>query len=265
MTLSTSGYTVGSNRPLTHARILWAPITGAVTADGAGGDLAANDYTWQRWTADTYPASWTITTDANADVDTLFIAGHNLGSVGATVVVATSTITSGLVVSRATVVPTDDSTIAVMFSQSTGAPHVVRRVRVTISGGTGPAQVGIIRAGKALQMEQPVFGGVRPIGLNRVIETRAAISETGQWLGRTIQRRALSTEMVWEHLRAAWYRANFEPFARVLPVRPFGLIQNPARMPESVAWCWTDAAPKPSNMGVRDFMTVELPITGFLE
>jgi hypothetical protein len=152
-----------------------------------------------------------------------------------------------------------------MISNSTGAPHGVRRVRVTISGASGPAQIGIIRAGVALQMEQPVFGGVRPIGLNRVIETRAAISETGQWLGRTIQRRSLSSEMVWQHLRASWYRANFEPFARALPVRPFGLIQNPARMPESAAWCWTDASPAPENMGMRDYMSVSLPITGFLE
>jgi len=32
-----------------------------------------------------------------------------------------------------------------------------------------------------------------------------------------------------------------------------------------VAWCWTDESPRPVNMGVRDFMSVELPITGFLE
>ena len=43
MTLSLSGYTVGANAPLTHARILWAPISGVISGDGAGAALAGND------------------------------------------------------------------------------------------------------------------------------------------------------------------------------------------------------------------------------
>jgi hypothetical protein len=114
-------------------------------------------------------------------------------------------------------------------------------------------------------MQQAVFGGVQPIGLNRIVETRHSMSETGQWLGRTIQRQARRTQMDWAHLTADWYRANFEPFSLALPQTPFGLIQNPARMPESVAWCWTDDTPTPSNMGIKNLMQVSLGITGYLE
>jgi hypothetical protein len=71
--------------------------------------------------------------------------------------------------------------------------------------------------------------------------------------------------MSWMHLTAEWYRANFKAFAEALPQTPFGLIQNPSKMPESVAWCWTDQVPQPENMGIRDFMQVSLPVTGFLE
>jgi hypothetical protein len=265
MTLSTSGYTVGSNKPLTNARILWSPITGTITAGGTGGDLAANDYTFQRWACGALPATWTLETAADGSVDTVFIAAHNLGSTGSTVTIGTSSATSGSFTTRATIVPTDDSTIAAMFNTGAGAAHTIRRIQISISGASSAVQIGIIRAGVALQMERPVFGGVRPIGLNRLAETRHAMSETGQWLGRTIQRQALATEMSWQHLSSAWYRANFDAFARALPQTPFGLIQNAARMPESVAWCWTDSVPAPENMGVIDLMSVSLPITGYLE
>lgn len=264
MTLSTGGYTAGSNQPLNHARILWAPVAGTITAGGTNGALAANDYTWQRWSCGALPSNWTLVAAANVNVDTVFIAAHNLGTTGCTVLVQTASTLGGAFTTRATVVPTDDGTIAVMINNA-GAPYSVRELRISITGASTAAQIGIIRAGAALQMERPVFGGVRPIGLNRAVETRHAISETGQWLGRTIQRQALVTEMSWQNLGADWYRANFDPFALSLPQTPFGLIQNPLRMPESVAWCWTDSVPAPENMGIRDLMSVSMSITGFLE
>jgi hypothetical protein len=157
----------------------------------------------------------------------------------------------------------DTSTIAIM-ANSGGVAYQTQKFRIVISEGTGKS-IGIIRGGAALQMSRPVFGGVRPIGLNRAVETRHSITETGQWLGRTIQRQAATSEMSWMHLTAEWYRANFKAFAEALPQTPFGLIQNPSKMPESVAWCWTDQVPQPENMGIRDFMQVSLPVTGFLE
>lgn len=262
MTLHLSGYTVGSNQPLNHARILWQPIAGTVTAGGTNGALAANDFTFQRWDTGTLPSNWTLVAAANVNVDTVFIAGHNLGTVGATVEVQTAATLGGAFTTRATIVPTDDSAIAVMINNA-GTAYSIRELRIRVTGSTA-AQIGIIRAGVALQMTQPVFGGVNPIGLSRLVETRHAMSETGQWLGRTVQRQALRTTMDWTHLTSAWYRASFHPFALTLPQKPFGLIQNALRMPESVAWCWTDESPAPSNMGVAAFMQVSLSITGFL-
>lgn len=264
MTLSTSGYTLGSNQPLNHARILWSPITGTVTAGGTDGVLAANDYTFQRWSCGALPSSWTLVAAANFDLDTVFIAAHNLGSTGSTVLIQTASTLGGAFTTRATIVPTDNSTIAVMINNA-GAPYSIRELRVQVTGASSAVQIGIIRAGVALQMTQPVFSGVKPIGLSRAVETRQAVSETGQWLGRTIQRQAAPSQMDWSHLDDAWYKANFQPFALSLPQTPFGLIQNPSAMPESVAWCWTDAVPVPEYMGVRAYMQVSLPVTGFLE
>lgn len=263
MTLSTTGYTLGSNQPLNHARILYAPITGTITAGGTGGDLAANEFTNQRWTPGALPATWTLVTAADANVDTVFIAAHNLGTTGTTIAVQTAATVGGAFTTRATVVPTDNSAIAVMFNNA-GSPYVIREIRLSLTGASSDVEVGIIRAGVALQMTQPVYGGIQPIGLTRLVETQHAISETGQWLARRVQRQALRTEMTWTHLTAAWYRSTFEPFSLTLPQTPFGLIQNPSKMPESVAWCWVDQTPQPQNQGIKDFMQVSLPITGYL-
>lgn len=250
------------DQPLTNARILWQPIAGTVTATGTGGSLAANDYTFQRWALEATTGTWKIQTASDADVDTIFIAAHSLA--GATILVETAATAGGAFTTRATINPSDNSTIAVMIADTDG-PYSIREFRLSISGAPETATVGIIRAGKALQMQRPVFGGIQPIGLTRAVETRHSMSETGQWLGRTIQRQARRTSMPWAHLTAAWYRANFEPFSLALPQTPFGLIQNPSKMPESVAWCWTDQTPQPENMGIKDLMSVTLDITGFLE
>jgi len=255
MTIVTAGYTIGSNYPLNHARILWDHIGGTVTADGEGGALAANDYTAQRWTVDA--GSWTMATTAPVPLDTVFIAGHNLA--GKLVTILTSDDTSSAMVQRAQFTPEDNAAIFVMLNDD-GFPYPVRRYRVTV-GGTNNA-VAIIRAGVALQMSQPFYSGHTPATKARVTEGEQSFSETGQWLGRTVKRLALTPEYNWEHLKKSWYDANFEPFAKTLPQKPFAIAGNPARMPDDTAWGWTGQDARPTTMGIRDMLQVSLSVTG---
>ena len=190
MTLSLTGYTVGANQALTRARILYAPITGTVTATGTNGSLATNDYPAQRWTPAAGSSNWTIQTAANASVDCCFIAAHNLA--GKTVLIQTATAVGGPYTTRATIVPADNSTICALFNTTAGNPYTIREMRINVSDGTG-VTVGIIRFGVALQMSQSIMGGHAPLQLNRATETRQSLSETGNWLGRTQQARRLQT------------------------------------------------------------------------
>lgn len=262
MTLSTTAYTVGSNEPLNHARILWDMLDGTVSGDGTNPGLAANDYTAQRWTLAAGVNDWTLTLTEAADVDTVFISAHNLA--GRTVIISTSPDLVTAYTDRVTIVVPDNSTIAALFNDGSGNAISAQRIKVNVSEGAGNV-VGIIRAGVALQMQRSFYGGYAPIRLNRVTEGQQAFSETGQWLGRTEKRRALSTTYTWLHLTADWYRANFEPFAQTLPLSPFGIVGNPSRMAEDVAWCWMQEDPSPSNMGLRDLMQVSLNVTGYFE
>lgn len=262
MTLSTAGYTVATNQPLNHARILWQPITGTVTADGTLGELATNDYTSQRWTLAAGANDWVLTAATAADMDTVFISAHNL--TGRTVTISTSPDLVTAYTVRATIAAADNSTIAAMFNTGAGALISAQRVKISVSEGTGNV-VGIIRAGAALQMTQPFYAGFAPTRLNRVTEGQQSFSETGQWLGRTQKRRALTGKYDWTHLKGDWYRSTFDPFAQTLPLYPFGIIGNPARMPDDVVWAWAQSDVSPSNMGVRDYMQVGFSVVGFWE
>jgi hypothetical protein len=257
MTLLATGYTVGSNRPLNHARILWDFKPGSATGDGTGADLAANDYTAQRWQT-TGAGAWTFEFDANQPVDTFFIAGHNLA--GKAITVGTSSATSGSFTTRATLTPADNTPIFIMANTGTGLAFDVRRYRVAVPSASA---VAIIRAGKALQLQQPFYGGHNPALWNRVTEGQQSFSETGQWLGRTQKRLAHANSYEWMHIPATWYRDNFEPFAQTLPLKPFAIAGNPQAMPYDVAWAWASGDVSPQNMGLRNFVTFGMQVTGY--
>jgi hypothetical protein len=219
--------------------------------------LAANDYTAQRWET-TGAGAWTFEFDANTLVDTFFIAGHNLA--GKAITVGTSSATSGGFTTRATLTPTDNTPIFIMANTGTGLDFDVRRYRVSVPSSSA---VAIIRAGLALQLQQPFYGGHNPALWNRVTEGQQAFSETGQWLGRTQKRLAYANSYEWTHIKASWYRDNFEPFAQTLPLKPFAIAGNPRAMPYDVAWAWARGDVQPQNMGIRDFVTMGIQVSGY--
>jgi hypothetical protein len=259
MTINTAGYTVGSNQPLNHARILYVPLQGTITGDGTNPAYAANDYTSQRWQLVPGNNDWTLLTDDSAEVDCVFIAAHNLA--GKTVTIATEATTGSSYTTRATVTPADNSTIGVLFNNS-GPTYGIRQVRVSVNDGADVA-VGVIWTGKALQLTIPIYGGHRPLNLNRVTEAQQQFSETGQWLGRIVKRRAVATSYDWEYLTTSWYDSNFEPFAQTLPLNPFFIAGNPSKITTDVGFVWTDRDVEPVNMGVNAYRSVSLNVTGY--
>lgn len=255
--IDTSGYTVGSNYPLTNARILYAPLTGTVTGTGSNPDYAANDYTSQRWELVPGSNSWLLT--ASGNLDCVFIAAHNLS--GKTIDIQTASVVGGPYTTRKSITPTDNSTICVLLNNA-GTAYSVVEVKLVVSEGSDIA-VGIIRVGAALQMPVSLYAGHRPLNLNRITEAQQQFSETGQWLGRIIKRRAVVSSYEWEHLSASWYGTYFEPFAKTLPLSPFCIAGNPSRFTDDVGFVWTDKDVEPSAMGVKDYWSVGISVTGY--
>jgi hypothetical protein len=140
-------------------------------------------------------------------------------------------------------------------------PTSATRFRLRLVGPSVPT-IGVIRMGKALEMERPLYGGHTPISLARNTVIRPNISERGQWLGRSIIRSGASGSWNWTHLTAAWVRRYLQPFITAARTRPFFIAWRPEAFPAEAGYCWTTKDLSAANMGRRDFMSFQLDAEG---
>lgn len=247
--------------PLSHARIGWATVAteANVSASGAKDGYPAsapvNPLTWDRWLPDDLPAWWQVDAGEAVTVDHVGIAAHALADGLLTVTVQHSDDGEAWtdVVAHE---PADNAPILLLF-----APVSARWWRLLIDGGS-PQAVGVVNIGQVLAMPRPVYGGIAPPALSRSMVVLPQRSEQGQFLGRTVIRGGIRSEIAWRHLPAAWYRSTFDPFVAAALERPFFLAWRPSAFPEDVAYAWTTSDIVPANMGVRDFMQVSVAVEG---
>ena len=243
----------------THARIahslnwLAGGVAAASSTDAAffaNGPL--NSLTYERWKPTSLPATWEYDHTSSEECDYCCIAAHTMGTNGNSLQVQYWDGATWQNVTAISVVP-DDSPIFVIFT-----PQTAERWRISITGGTVP-EVGVVRFGSALVMEQALYGGHAPIVYGRQTVMRSNYSETGEFLGRTKLRSMLMTSYSWQHLTSAWVRANWGTFQRAIETEPFWIAWRPATFSD-VGYCQVDTMPVPSNMGIRDLMSVELTV-----
>lgn len=258
-----------SATPLTHARIGYQTWTrdlavtsvtvSSETADGPG-DAPLRPDTYEYWEASSLPATWTVDLGAARDVDYVGIAGHTIGTQGASVLVEYSTDNATWLPFSAETAPGTDAPI--LFLDDT---TFARYWRVTIDGQNSPGdppRVGVIYIGEVLAMQRMIYGGHTPITLGRDTVLKNAMSRGGQFLGQNIRRMGVATDVAFRHLEAAWYRANFDPFVKAARQYPYFFAWRPATYPQEVGYVWTPQNIEPSNMGVRGFMEVRWSMRG---
>lgn len=247
-----------TSQPLTHARIGYQSV---ITSAGLTGTTAEDNYplsniinpaTFERYKPTT-PTTCTINIDAGSTVDVDYMGIQARGVTSVLIYSSTDDITYTL---EAEFNPTGN-TIMALFEEVTA-----RYYRVTLNG--SGLTVIAMKLGKALAMQRAIYGGHTPITLAPVNAVRPNMSETGQFLGASIQRKGLSTGFSWDNLKADWYRANFDPFVKSGPrVQPFFIAWRPESYPNEVAYCWSTGDIKPNNSGTKDFMSVSMNVEGF--
>ena len=250
----------GGDQPLTHARIAHANnwlSGGTVTASTTDSDYfesgPTSPLTYEKWKPTTLAATWEYDHGSAAACDYCCIGAHTMGTNGNTLQVQYWNGSSWSGVIAATAITTDEPIMCIF------APQTRQRWRISISSGTVP-EVGVIKFGSALQMQRPIYGGHTPVSMARQTILRSNSSDTGEFLGRTKQRTYLSTDHQWQHLTAAWVRANWPDFQTAIEEAPFFIAWRPDTFGD-VALAKTDEIPIPTNMGIRDFMSVSLNIT----
>lgn len=232
-----------------------------VTASSSAADFPAlslaNPLTAERWKPTVMDATVTVDAGALVNVDAVGIASHSLHLNASTVTI------------EASIHGTSWDTIK-SFAPSNGRPLLAifdkvtyRYFRLTVSGATAPS-IGALFIGEALVMPQGIYGGHTPITMGRQAKRITNKTEGGQFAGNSVVHLGVKTSFSLKHLKAAWYREFFEPFAKYLTSgAPFFAAWRPSDYPDEVGYCWPEGDVTPQNTGVKDFMEVDLSVSGY--
>lgn len=231
------------------ARILWNNLARRkdleVSSEIVGflGAAAQVDNTFEFWRSAAAPATWRVDLGEALAVDSLGIAAHDLGSVGATVRAQYSSDDSIWSNASDEATPVDDGEILLLFPSQTA-----RFWRLVVDDMVDDfPNIGVIHLGVSLVMQRGLYVGHSPINLRRETAVRPSVSEGGQWLGRNIVRSGLNGDASWDNLTALWYRQNFDPFVASSLEYPFFFAWRPKTFPAEVAFCQIEGDTAPSN------------------
>lgn len=222
------------------------------TASGFFATAPLNTLTYEFWKPESLPATWEYEHTSSAEADYCAIAAHTMGTNSNTLEVQYHSGSAWVDLIAATAI-TSDAPIFVIFGGQTRS-----RWRIRISNGTAP-QIGVIKFGKALQMERPIYGGHSPLDMARQTILRSNYSETGEYLGRAKKRTFHATSFDWDNLSASWVETNWPSLQTGVETEPFFIAWRPESK-QDVGFCQTDGVPIPVNKGVRDLMTVSIPV-----
>ena len=241
-----------------RARIGWQDMTDAFSATSAASEHPAiSARTWQtyeRWKPSDSPATLTATIPSKL-INYIGIGAHSLTLADA-VTIEVETGGDWVAVLEDYVAPDNEALMLLI------EPRLCTGVRMTVTYDDTAPSIGKVAAGYAMTMQRPLYGGHAPIMLTRNTVRTVNVSESGEWLGSTVLRQGRTTEIAWQHLTALWYRTNFEPFVWACRARPFFIAWRPNRFVDC-AYAMLTEDPRPSNMGIRDYMSVSIAISAY--
>lgn len=232
-------------------------ITASSSAPGFPVAALKNPLTYERWMPNSPSGGSFEISLPNAPIDTIAFAAHSIGTTGALVKIEGYNGAWVLIADYdATPVAQDDSPYVLAFAVDVVA-YGYTKLRISIDK---QAEIGVVYAGKRLEMPLSIYGGHTPDTIGRETDIKTARSVSGNFLGRTVVRRGYEARYEFKHLGAAWYRSNFEPFAKDAITNPFIIAWYPSKYPDEVIYGWVEQDIVGRNMGVRDFMETSFTV-----
>lgn len=223
------------------ARIAYA--NALVSSAQAPSALVNNTY--QRYTPTTGSQTAKFQLSAAANVDYIAIGAHNLGTHddGQTITLSYATTIGGALTEIDELTVTDNGAIFRTFDSISGVAEIAIETNATTEG----LEIGIVYAGESMVMERPIYGGHNPIDLSQKTDYQNSMSDTGQFLGRTITKKGLEASFSWQYLTPAWYRSTFQPFVVSAVTNPFFIKWRPDQY-EAAAFGYSTRDITPTNM-----------------
>lgn len=263
---------------LKNTRIGWKNYVQAITASSSATGFPASSMltslTYEFWKPSTLPATIDIDLGRSRTCDYLGLGAHELGGCDIKLYYSLSDVTYTQVAFATLQNNTD---VMLLFT-----PQAARYWRIEIDraeptlsadftlgdyslweGGTGFASLAVLFLGEAMPMQRMIYGGHTPGVFSRETSYSDNESEGGQWLGRSIVRQSLTEPFSFVNLTSDWVRDTFEPFLTHAETEPFFALWRPLGYANECTFGRTQQDIKPSNSGVRDFMSVTFTMSGY--
>jgi hypothetical protein len=204
------------------------------------------------------------------------IAGHNLGTAGATVAVEGSSYPGGESPMSGTASPAnheyvtgfqpgDDSPLVIMFDEveSQEGDFGVVRIRLQ-SPGTVAMEVGVLYVGYATFLDDGIQADHTPLPLATVHDFVAGQSENGGFLGRIVLGQWQESTATIANMETDWARDNMLPFLEHAAEEPFFWAWNPLDYPEEVSFAWLSNDPQ-LVFDIDGYVAIDLGMKGIAE
>jgi hypothetical protein len=215
--------------------------------------------TYERYTPSSSPTTVKFQLTTPSPVDFVAIGAHNAGTHdgGTDILISYATTVGGALTDIANMQFTDNKARMITFDSVT-----VAEIAITFDTATTGLELGVIYAGEALRMEQPIYGGHSPQALGAETNYQSPLSDTGQFLGRNITSEGTRTQYQWQNLTPSFVYGEFASFIDTSKESPFFIKWRPD-LYEDTSFCHTTNDIKPKNMGSgHQRMSVAIDVRG---
>lgn len=241
-----------------------ATLSGTAVLANGQRENAVDGNTYDHWLPDVTGTEAILRFDfaAPVTIPLVAIAGHNAGSLGATVRVERSTDGATWSDGGAGVAsPADDRPIAWRMVE-TGADAAHWRIRFQGLTAGDPLRVAVAFLGPELLFPDRQYRGFAPALVPTDVEVQSNVSVGGNLLGSVVTKRGSTLQLALKSLPQPWVRANLPGFlTHFAEVRGFFLAWRPGDHPEDLHYGWRSGeVPRPSITGPVDLMGLSMAV-----
>lgn len=234
--------------------------TGTVTASTeATGFEKENAFDWRPftwWQPTAVPANLTVDMGSAVTADYFALAAHDLFDNSASIKLQYSSDNFAADTNDAftAITPTDNDVIFKTFTQQTA-----RYWRVLVTGGV--SSLGVVSFGDKTDLTVGMRSGFAPPTLNRDSRLLTNESSSGQFLGRSVERRNYPGTINLTNLAPAWVRSTFDPLVDHTELKPFFFSWDDTNFSGEAVFAWMQGSARASYQD-ETYMTATIQFNG---
>ncbi|MGQ4273390.1 hypothetical protein [Terrihabitans sp. B22-R8] len=221
----------------------------------------ANESTGLRWQGiDAGAHVLTVTPPMGEPLDYVGLARHNFGTgrIGVRVEAEDPDDPGSFGMVVEDFMPANDAALFVRF-----APVITTALRIILMPAMGISpRAAVLYAGRATVMPRGVEPGYTPLVHGIETDVQNNRSERGNFLGRIVRSRQLTSSVSFRFLDAAWFRSEMVPFIRSAQEAPFFFAWAPQSHPDEAGYAWLKDDPSATIANPDGSFDLNLSMSG---